>query len=608
MSLAFTPIEEPIGTDTGLTLIVPMLPRLDRAGRVTATVQLWNGSLLFTDHLVLTTAKDRRAYTDAATTHAGGNAEAISSALLKLDAKLGEHLRSREPAAADEQEGVRQQQSLCAPGMVCVAEGDEGEHVYIIRHDDGTLVVQPSVVGEYRGMFVEHIPPADPGWVLPRAGAVLEQYRYMCDTCDMPAWGGMLLKDLEVWHRAASDLGKDEAYLLLALYDLLTYAIEHTDYLPIIVLEAEPERGKSRTGQAAMAVMRHGIWLQGIREANLIRAASDRRASMFIDLMDVWKRLEKAECTDILLGRWERGGTVERVLFPDKGPFADTVSYEVFGPTIVATNEPIHRILDTRCLRIDMPLTGRRFTGRVQPEAARPLIERLMAWRAHMLGQALPDCDPPADGRLGDILRPLRQVLQLVAPDRIGEFDAIVAWQDTRRRDDLAGSTEAALVKAVAACDNAVRADYLPLSTVLAAFNADRPESWKKTERWLGGKLRGLGWRVGRIGHHNITTLMWDDTLLLRLQARYSQAKTGDRPEPPPTPRDVSHVSHQAWEGPESATRATPTPEECDTYETNVSHESTRDRACEPPPATHATHATGAEQGTGGDMYEEFDL
>ena len=161
------------------------------------------------------------------------------------------------------------------------------------------------------------------------------------------------------------------------------------------------------------------------------------------------------------------------------------------------------------------------------------------------------------------------------------------------------------------ASDNAVRAGYVPLSAILAAFNADRPETWKKAERWLGGKLRGLGWRVERIGHHNITSLAWDNTLLLRLQARYSQAKTGDRPEPPPTPRDVSHVSHvshQAWEGPENATRATPTPEERDTYETDVSHESAPDRACEPPPATRATHATGAEQGTGGDMYEEFDL
>lgn len=424
----------------------------------------------------------------------------------------------------DGERAERRVQSLLAPGLVCVAEA-RGEHVYLIQGDGDELAARTSVVGPYRGETVEHVPPADIGWVLPGAAAVLAHHADLCSAADPAAWLGALLADLERWHQAASDLGRAEAYLLLALYDLLSYAIELVDYLPILLLEAEPERGKSRTGQAAAAVLRHGIWLQGIRESNLIRAAGDRQAGLFIDIMDVWKRLEKAECTDILLGRWERGGTVERVLYPDRGPFADTVSYPVFGPTIVATNEPIHRILDTRCLRIDMPLTTRRFSGRVRAEAARPLVERLMAWRAFVLRRGLPEMEPPADGRLGDILRPIRQVLLAVAPGREAAFDALVTWQTRRRLDDLAGSVEASIVRSILARSRDRRGDHLALTPVLEEINRDQPEQWQRSAKWLGSKVRAMGWKIERIAAHDkYTSMVWDGDLLERLAVRYGIA------------------------------------------------------------------------------------
>jgi hypothetical protein len=52
------------------------------------------------------------------------------------------------------------------------------------------------------------------------------------------------------------------------------------------------------------------------------------------------------------------------------------------------------------------------------PEAALPLKERLTAWRAQHLEKALPNCAKPAAGRLGDILKPLLQIIRLVKPER----------------------------------------------------------------------------------------------------------------------------------------------------------------------------------------------
>jgi hypothetical protein len=537
----FERIEEPIG-DGEVALHIPNAPRIDRHGRLTAEVEVWNGCGRYSDTVMLSQAKARETFAEQAAPLAGEDAATITAALTGLYFKLRAEMPA--PDAESGSAPLRQQQSLLAPGLVCVASDDDGQHVFVLRGDDGALTVQPSVVGEHCGERVEYVPPRALPWILPRSSAVLEHYCGLCGACGA-SWTSALLQDLEQWHQDASDLGRREAYLLLALYDLLTYVIEQTDYLAIICLEAEPERGKSRTGQASAAVMRHGIWLQGIREANLLRDASDRQASLFIDVMDVWKKAEDASCEDILLGRWERGGTVERVLYPDKGPFEDTVSFAVFsGGTIVATNEPIHRILDTRCLRIDMPLTSKRFAGRVQPEAARPLIERLMAWRAYVLQHGLSDADAPADGRLGDILRPLKQVLLIVAPKRIQEFDAIVTWQSTRRKDDLAASIEAAIVRAIHGQKEQGQAGYLVLGVVLNNVNRDQPEKWHKTPKWLGSKVRGLGWKTVRIGHDKHAALIWDAALLDRLAKRYGIED--DTQTPPPTPSDKAPQAPQA--------------------------------------------------------------
>jgi hypothetical protein len=59
-------------------------------------------------------------------------------------------------------------------------------------------------------------------------------------------------------------------------------------------------------------------------------------ATLFFDVLDIWNKAQKAGTEDILLLRYEKGATVPRVLYPDRGPFRDTVYYDIYGPTIVA--------------------------------------------------------------------------------------------------------------------------------------------------------------------------------------------------------------------------------------------------------------------------------
>ena len=40
----------------------------------------------------------------------------------------------------------------------------------------------------------------------------------------------------------------------------------------------------------------------------------------------------------------DKQGSYARVLYPEKGPFKDTVYYDIYGPTIVATNGEVRMI------------------------------------------------------------------------------------------------------------------------------------------------------------------------------------------------------------------------------------------------------------------------
>jgi hypothetical protein len=497
-------------------------------GVIQVTYQLWNGQPQFTRTCAPSVEKElTKAREDILARWPELDPEDLDRVLAKLEVDAG----LQEPPGKAEvgDDAAREQLSLSPPRFVCVALDDEGEPAYVLRTAEGGLEVVPSVVGPYKGEKVTHVPPPDLPWALPHAAGILEHYEHAGDD----GWAACLLADLEKWHREASHLGPDEAYLLLGLYDMSTYVPEFCDYYAELLMKSDAERGKTRTGQATIYVCRHGHHVIGIREASLLRDADHRQSALFIDLKDLWASAQRNNCEDIILGRFEKGAKVERVLDPDAGPHADTTFFDVFGPTILATNKNIEDILETRVLVIEMPLSTKRYSGRIPPEAALPLVERLMAWRAVMLCRGgLVESDPPVDGRLGDVLRPLRQVLLTVDASRLTDFDKVVAWQVRRRSDKLAQSWEARVIEAVWDCRRSAVDGWLLLDTVHTLYNGRLPEGKKASSRWLGGRLRSLGLTLERRGHDKDTMIEWTDDLMQLLRVRYGSCPGGCRPMP----------------------------------------------------------------------------
>jgi len=343
-------------------------------------------------------------------------------------------------------------------GLVDLVEHN-GTPAFLVR-EGNRLSILPQI--EKDGVIYVPPPKEQIPWLLPRGEGVLRYYEPQAAKERDEA----LYYDLLAYHVDISELPGEAYYDLIAAWDMHTYLLETVQYSPIICLFAVPERGKSRTGKGMIHVAYRGIHVESLRDAYLVRVANDLHASLFFDVKNIWRKAEKNGSEDILLHRFEKGAKVPRVLFPERGAHRDIVYYSIFGPTIVGTNETVHRILETRAVPISMPETNKRFENDVTPELSLPLKERLVAFRARHLGESLADIPKPAAGRLGDILKPLQQIIRLVKPEREESFLGLVKELEAEKLIEKADSLEAQILTVLAEAKGFVEQDFRKINDI----------------------------------------------------------------------------------------------------------------------------------------------
>lgn len=407
---------------------------------------------------------------------------------------------------------------------------DEGRPVFLLKTDEGITIV-PEIDEDK----VTCVPPPREQlpWLLCSAQEVMRIYEEE-KQLSVEEVNRNLFDALVDHYKSISQLPDEEHYYLLAAWIMHTYLLEQFQYTPIICLYAVPERGKSRTGKGLVHVAYRGIHVESLRDAYLVRVANNLKATLFFDVMNIWQKAEKNQSEDILLHRFEKGAQVPRVLYPEKGAHRDITYYSIFGPTIIGTNETIHRILETRAVNINMPETSRKFENSVTPELAVPLKCRLLVFRARHLNDTLPDMPKPAAGRLGDILKPLLQIIRFVRPEREDNFMALVSGFEAERLIEKADSLEAQILNALMSLKDQVAHGILPVKAITDRFNEGKHEKIKVTYQRIGRRLTAMGFKKAR-GDDGAAVVLWDDDMITRLMERYGLKETSETSERPET-------------------------------------------------------------------------
>lgn len=375
------------------------------------------------------------------------------------------------------------------PGLVdLVANG--GKRCFLM--EDGTVEHQlKQGAGE-----PTLVPPRGSGitWLLPEANVVAPVYKSLEDgSTTASSLFERVKKNLE----KHATLPTTDYYPLLAAWAFATYRQDWLSYFPIVFLFGVAERGKNRIGDTLAYLSYRGFATETANEAPLFWWADHLQPTLFVDVVNISKKASAKGSLDVICGRFERGKKVIRVN-PDKSGFGALRSHDVFGPTIIATNDlPEERLL-SRGFLVVMP-EAQKYTPPPRADALVYQRGMLTAWRQWTMAtkQTLdPNVSGLRSGRWRDITQGLRQITKLVAPDDLPDVDRALDHLYRERQGQKSRTADAELIQAVRtlleAQDSIGWGDRVPSDALLTAFQSR--VGWDKVSaKHVGDCMRGLG-------------------------------------------------------------------------------------------------------------------
>ena len=326
-------------------------------------------------------------------------------------------------------------------------------------------------------------------------------------------WDVALYGDIIDYYKERAELPEEGLYDICALWAFHTYAVERANFSPIIYFLGLPEKGKSRMLKAMTYIARRGIRKISLTDAQILRDCTHLDATLAMDMMNLWKKIDLAGSEDVFLNRPERGIDVSRVNRPDKGAFLDTDYYTVFGPTIFATNELIDEILETRAIPIIMKKAKKEYNNEVNASGGLEIKEKLTAWRACTMGDAWPEFGRIAQSRLGDITKPLYQLIQMINPAREEDFKKTIAAIAERRIKEKADNFSGQILQSLIRSRELVEHGYLKSQKITDEFNKDKTDREKLSSRRILNRLKTMGFE-SVTAHGGSMAIIWNQELI----------------------------------------------------------------------------------------------
>jgi hypothetical protein len=156
----------------------------------------------------------------------------------------------------------------------------------------------------------------------------------------------------------------------------------------------------------------------------------------------------------------------------------------------------------------------------------------------------------PAKGRLGDILKPIQQIIKLVKPEMEGTFLELVEELSRKKITAQADSLEAGILwtilKLIDLGIKDIKGSSMPVKSIADTFNEDRQEKFKVTYQLVGRRLEAMGFQKHSLETGNAAIIL-DEKLLEQLKQRYGIKHTPIMPVTPVT--TVSPVKPEGNKG-----------------------------------------------------------
>lgn len=330
-----------------------------------------------------------------------------------------------------------------------------------------------------------------------------------------------LYRDLVDKLREVSRLPSEPYYHLCAVYIFLSFLNRQANYYPYLWFYGLPERGKSRIVRVMSDLVYRGFYTETLNPAPLFRFADAFGGTIVLDLYEISKTAKVKDAYDFLLGRFQQGIKVARVINIEKGPYQDVKYYEVYGPTIIATNEniPNRDPLRSRCIQIVMPEARGKYRNIDFQSELLPLKAGLLRFRANHMHHPLPDVEKPTVGRLGDIMQPLCAMSRLLPEEaNINLYELIEEIQTTRMEAE-ADSLPGQIMEVLFNHQVEGRQSKLKVAEVCRELNNNRDDKIGIGAQEVGSNLAAMG--IKRRKSNGVMHIIWEEQTIQDLFGRY---------------------------------------------------------------------------------------
>lgn len=339
-----------------------------------------------------------------------------------------------------------------------------------------------------------------------------------------------LLGEVILFIKDYVEMPSESDYLVLSLWVLHSYLMEHFDMTPIIYFYGVFETGKTRAGEVLAEIGFRTERITAPTEATLFRAADFLKTGVVIDEIKLWGQEGNMEVARLIRTRYKRGLSVPRINLLNKGE--DQLEYfDVFGPTIVCTDEKCPEGLESRSIIFIMAMNiNERVEGKIDEERAQKLRNKLTIFRAKYMEKGLEEQEPVARRRLNEIMMPLYRVLMLMDPGRKEEFKMIVEEFQTEKREEQKDTLEADLVKEVSDYYLETQDPFILTKDLTERMNEGRPENRQFSPVSVGIRMKRLRFKPTREPRTGSKAWMINAKLLKRLRAQFD-IEEGEKPQ-----------------------------------------------------------------------------
>jgi hypothetical protein len=316
------------------------------------------------------------------------------------------------------------------------------------------------------------------------------------------------------------DLAEDFGYEILTLWVFHTWLIDRFNVSPILHFLGPYASGKSRAGDTLGALAKRGLCTVNLTGASIFRVSEVYQPTFIIDEVKLTGRDRDRDILELLNARFQRGRKVIRIN-PDKSGLDSIQEFDVFGATVICGLDELPETPRSRATVFVMEQNTRPVLETINPNRAGILRDRLCGFRARHISEEIPKAKRfVRDGRLGDAIEPLYQILNIVKPEKETDFINFFRKVENKKREETYDSFDAEVVQALLKCRSKVRNGKIEVGDVTTAFNEGKSESEQLGGKTIGRVLTRLKLEKTRVAGGK-TARFWNEERIERLCKKY---------------------------------------------------------------------------------------